>query len=155
MFLKNNLLKINQMKTLIITLVNLLPLISNGQAHLGSTLSDIKGFYPEKEFSVEYTDDGTKIASAEMPFGTFYYVFNRETGFSDMCLQIPDDMEALNAQVEIYNRKYVIVSERSWKAYLEGGGIMKIDLEYDEDMKYYLFLYTHLSERTNYRTTDL
>jgi hypothetical protein len=37
-------------------------------------------------------------------------------------------MTALNAQVEIYTKKYVIVSETSWKAYLEGGGIMEIDL---------------------------
>lgn len=155
MFLKDNPLNIHKMRALIIATVILLPFFSNGQAHLGSTLSDIKGRYPGKEFTVELTNDGTKIASAEMPFGTFYYVINQETGLTEMCLQVPDDLYALNAQVEIYNRKYVIVSEKSWKAYLEGGGIMKIDLTYDEDLETYLFLYTELSNQQNFRTTEL
>jgi hypothetical protein len=155
MSLKDKPLNINQMKTLIIAIVILLPFLSNGQAHLGSTFSDIKGRYPGKEFSIKLADDGTKIASADMTFGTFYYVFNQETGLTVMCLQVPDDMKALNTQVEIYNKKYVIVSDRSWKAYLEGGGIMKIDLEYDEDLKSYLFLYTDLSEPTKFRTSEL
>jgi len=51
-------------------------------------------------------------------------------------------MTALNAQVEVYNKKYVIVSETSWKAYLEGGGIMKINLTFDEKNKLYIFYYT-------------
>lgn len=143
------------MRTIIIATVILLPFFSNAQAHLGSTLSEIKGRYPGKEFSMTVTDDGSKIVSAEMPFGTFYYVLNPETQLSDMCLQIPNDMEALNAQVEIYNKKYVIVSETSWKAYLEGGGIMIIDLTYDKELKSYLFLYTELSKQQNYRTTEL
>jgi len=52
-------------------------------------------------------------------------------------------MTALNAQVEIYNKKYVIISETSWKAYLEGGGLMKINLTYDKDYKIYVFSYTN------------
>jgi hypothetical protein len=50
-------------------------------------------------------------------------------------------MTALNAQVENYNKKYVIVSETSWKAYLDGGSIMRINLVYDEENKTYFFTY--------------
>ena len=130
------------MKNLIIAIISLIPLFGNGQAHLGSTLTDIKVLYPQKEFSVEYTDDGSLTAQTDMPYGTFIYFFDKETELSRLCIQLPDNMVALNAQVEIYNRKYVIVSETSWKAYLEGGGIMEIKLTYDEDLKTYVFIYT-------------
>jgi hypothetical protein len=45
--------------------------------------------------------------------------------------------------VEIYNKKYVIISENSWKAYLEGGGMLKINLEYNEKQKIYIFYYSN------------
>lgn len=131
------------MKKLIFALILMLPLIGNAQAHLGSTLTDIKALHPDKEFTVKYTDDGIKYAYASMYYGTFFYYFDKETGLSNLCLQIPDNMTALNAQVEIYNKKYVIISETSWKAYLEGGGLMKINLTYDEDLENYVFIYTN------------
>lgn len=130
------------MKKLIFALILMLPLLGKAQAHLGSTLTDIKAMHPEKVFTVDYTNDGTKYAITDMPLGTFVYYFDAETGLSNFCMQIPNDMTALNTQVEIYNKKYVIVSETSWKAYLEGGSIMKINLTYDEENKLYVFTYT-------------
>lgn len=131
------------MKHLIVALILSIPFLSNAQAHLGSTLSEIKAMHTDKIFTTDYTNDGTKYASVEMPLGTFIYYFDGETGLSNLCIQIPNDMKALNTQVEIYNRKYVIVSETSWKAYLEGGGLLKIDLEYKEAQKLYVFYYTN------------
>ena len=136
------------MKTLYLLLIALLPVISNAQAHLGSTLTEIKEMYPGKRFNIDYADNGTKYASASMPLGTFVYYFEKESGNSRFCLQIPDDMKALNAQVEIYNNKYVIESETSWKAYLDGGGIMRINLSYNKDYKTYLFMYTQMETST-------
>lgn len=101
------------MKKIIFALILMLPLIGNAQAHLGSTLTDIKALHPDKVFKVDYTNDGTKYAYTDMPLGTFFYYFDSETGLTNLCLQIPDDMTALNTQVEIYNKKYVIVSETS------------------------------------------
>ena len=131
------------MKRLIFALIVMLPLIGKAQAHLGSTVADIKALHPDKVFTTKYSNDGTKYIYTDMPFGTFYYYFDKETGLSNLCLQIPDNMTALNAQVETYNKKYVIVSETSWKAYLEGGGLMKIKLSYEEDIKSYVFSYTN------------
>lgn len=131
------------MKKLIFALLIVLPFIGKAQAHLGSSLADIKARYPDKFFKIEYTNDGTKYTTAEQPYGTFIYYFDKETGLTNLCIQIPDNMTALNAQVEVYNKKYVIVSETSWKAYLEGGGIMKINLTYDEENKIYTFYYTN------------
>lgn len=131
------------MKTLIVILIALIPFFGKSQAHLGSTLSEIKTIYPDKIFTTNYTTDGTKYASVDMPLGTFFYYFDNETGQSYLCIQVPYDMKSLNNQVEIYNRKYVIVSENSWKAYLEGGGMLKIDLEYKEAQKLYVFYYNN------------
>lgn len=130
------------MKNLILAMILLIPFLGRAQAHLGSTLNEIKNTHPEKEFTVEKLDDGTLVAETNMPLGTFLYFFDNETGLSNLCVQVPDDLTALNTQVEIYNKKYVIISETSWKAYLEGGGVMRIHLNYDEDIKNYIFTYT-------------
>ena len=118
-------------------------LTSKAQAYLGSSLKDIKAKHPYKVFTIDFTTSGTKFASAKMDYGTFYYYFDKETELSNYCMQIPDNITALNAQVEIYNKKYVIVSETSWKAYLDGGGILKINLVYDKEYKLYNFQYTN------------
>lgn len=131
------------MKKLIFALIVILPFLGNAQAHLGETPSGIKALHPDKTFTEDYTKDGQKYISAEMYYGTFVYYFNKETGLSDFCIQIPHNMTALNAQVEIYNKKYVIISETSWKAYLEGGGLLKINLKYEEDYKIYVFSYVN------------
>lgn len=131
------------MLKLIFTFIVFLPLFGIAQAHLGSTLADIKAIHPVKNFQIKYTSSGQMYASAEMYYGEFVYYFDKETGLSTACIQIPDNMSSLNAQVETYNKKYVILSETSWKAYLEGGGLMKIDLTYDEEYKIYVFSYSN------------
>ena len=131
------------MKKVIFALIVLLPLLGKAQAHLGSTLAEIKASHPDKDFKIDYTKTGQKYAQAEMYYGTFVYYFDNETGLSNYCIQMPNNMTALNSQVEIYNKKYVIISEKSWKAYLEGGGLMNINLSYDEDFKIYFFSYTN------------
>ena len=118
-------------------------MLGYAQAHLGASLSDIKELHSDKVFKIDYTNQGQKYASAEMNYGTFVYYFDNETGLSNYCLQIPDNITALNAQVEVYNKKYVIISEKCWKAYLEGGGLMNINLTYDEEGEFYFFSYTN------------
>lgn len=131
------------MKKLIFALIVLFPLVGKAQAHLGVSLAELKEKYPAKTFTTAYTDDGTKYVSAEMLLGTFVYYFDKENGLTYFCIQIPNNMTDLNTQVEIYNKKYVIISETSWKAYLEGGGLMRINLVYDEENKSYYFRYTN------------
>ena len=130
------------MKNLIFALILMFPLIGNAQAHLGSTEKEIRNLYPDKIFEVGYTDDGQKYISAFMIYGTFVYYFDKESGHSNLCIQVIDNMIYLNGQVEIYNKKYVIVSDTEWKAYLEGGGLLKIKLEYNAENKIYVFYYT-------------
>ena len=141
------------MKTLFKILIIFLPLFSQGQAHLGYSLSELKAIHPDKEFGVGNTDDGISYTYTSMPLGVFCYYFSNETNVSKLCIQIPDDLRSLNSQIEIYNNKYVIESNTSWKAYLEGGGVMKIILSYDEENETYIFIYTNWSEFSQEPTT--
>lgn len=128
---------------ILISITTLFPFIAKSQANLGATLSEIKAYHPDKTFTTDITKDGTKYAYTEMPLGLFYYYFDNTTDLSYLCVQLPFDMKSLNTQVEIYNKKYVIISENSWKAYLEGGGMLKINLEYNEKQKIYIFYYSN------------
>lgn len=130
------------MKRIILFLSMMFPFMASAQAHLGESITGLRQRYPGKEFKFEVTNEGVVYVMAEQTLGYFAYFFDQETGLTYMCMQIPYNMQALNAQVEIYNKKYVIVSETSWKAYLEGGGIMKINLNYNEEKGSYLFIYT-------------
>jgi hypothetical protein len=130
------------MRKLFLIVVAFLPLLTFGQAHLGLSESEIKNKYPEKSFETDYTDEGQKYISTFMIYGTFVYYFDKETGLSSSCIQVVDELPYLNGQVEAYNKKYVIISDTKWKAYLEGGGIINIELVYKEEYKLYVFYYT-------------
>jgi hypothetical protein len=130
------------MKKLIFILILVLPFLGKAQAHLGVTLASIKELYPDKKFKVwSYNGDSSRCASTDMSYGNFTYYFGND-GLSFMCTLVPKSLTALNAQVENYNKKYVILSETSWKAYLEQGEIMKINLEYMKEQKENVFFYT-------------
>lgn len=122
-----------------------LMLVSNfiyAQAHLGATEKEIREIHNDKTFETGYTDGGEKYISAFMKYGTFFYYFDKETGYSNFCMQVIDELPYLNGQVEAYNNKYVIISDTEWKAYLEGGVVLNIKLKYNEEHKVYVFYYT-------------
>jgi|SRR5690554_2344554 len=131
------------MKKLFFLLILMLPLVGKAQAHLGSTEEEIRELYSEKTFEVGYTAEGEKYISTFMFYGTFLYYFDKETGFSNFCMQVINEIPYLNGQVEAYNKKYVIVSDTEWKAYLEDGSILKIKLDYNEEYEVYVFYYTN------------
>jgi hypothetical protein len=129
------------MKKLLFLLIVFLPILSNAQAHLGSTEKEIRDLHSDKTFEIGYSDDGEKYIHTFMIYGTFFYYFDKETGLSNFCMQIVDKMPYLNGQVEAYNKKYVIISDTKWKAYLEGGGVLNIILSYNEKLEAYVFYY--------------
>jgi hypothetical protein len=128
---------------ILIAITTLFPFIAKSQANLGTTLSEIKADNPGKTFTTDVTKEGTKYAYADMQLGVFYYYFDNTTNLSYLCLQVPYNLKSLNTQVELYNKNYVTISENSWKAYLEGGGTLKINLEYHEKQKIYIFYYSN------------
>lgn len=130
------------MKKLLFLLIAFIPLFSIGQVHLGANMANIKAMYPNNTFKTESTVDSITFISTKMQYGTFFYYFDKVTGLSNTCIQIPNNMKDLNTQVEIYNREYVEISDISWKAYIEGGRILKILLSYETKINKYVFSYS-------------
>ena len=130
------------MKKFLISLFLLIPPVLKSQAHIGASFSELRGKFPDKKFEISYTDEGTKYTSAEQPLGLFIYYLN-DANITIGCIQIPWSLESMSAQIEIYNKKYVILSENSWRAYLEGGSTMNIKLEYNRESEVYIFYYTY------------
>lgn len=120
-----------------------MPILCSAQAHLGDSYSSLQSRYPDIELQIEFTDEGRPYTMIDHLLGTFIYYFDSETYLTDLCVQVPNDMQDLNTQIEIYNNKYVVLSETTWKAYLEGGGKMNIELIYNEEYETYLFYYTY------------
>jgi hypothetical protein len=129
-------------KKILFLIIILVPILSNAQAHLGSTEKEIRDLHSDKTFEIGYNNDGEKYISSFMYFGTFIYYFDKDTKLSNYCIQIVDKINYLNGQVEAYNKKYVIISDSEWKAYLEGGNILKIKLTYNEEHNFYIFNYS-------------
>ena len=48
------------MKKLLFLLIIVLPILSNAQAHLGSTEKEIRDLHSDKTFEIGYTDNGEK-----------------------------------------------------------------------------------------------
>lgn len=120
----------------------MMPLFCMSQAHLGSTESEIESEHSDKIFNTGHTSSGKKYIYTDFDYGTIFYYINDTTHVSDLCIQRPKDMAAVNTLVQLYNNKYVITSRVTWTAYLEGGGIMYITLKYIDDDKIYVFGYS-------------
>ena len=128
------------MKKILLLLALTATIFVKAQAHIGVTFGDLKSYYPNKVFTYGYLSNGLMYVSTNFEHGTFYYYFN-EVGTTYLCCQVPYTSLDVNAQAEIYNRKYTINSTNSWTAYLDNGGIMNIKLRYDNEMQTYVFTY--------------
>lgn len=126
----------------IMFLLLMLPLLGRAQAHLGMTESEIKSEHPGLTFTSDVTTKGVRYTSVDMAYGTFFYYFDNN-GISNYNIQIPYQMKDVNAQTEIYNNKYVILNDHSWKAYVNNGGLIYISLDYYVDSKLWVFSYSN------------
>jgi hypothetical protein len=129
------------MKKLLFVILFLIPFLCDAQIHLGLRLSELQELYPEDKFIIELNDSGTKYTSFEGDFGTYVYYFDKETHQINYMIKIMENVGGLNAQVEVFNKQYVIISDTSWRAYLEEGKIIKIKLLYNKELKASYFEY--------------
>jgi hypothetical protein len=139
-FINNKTLKV---KKIISILIIAFPLICHAQAYFGISLDELKEIYPDHDFKISYNKEGVKWTTVDESLGTYVYYFDKTTDLIVFCTQVPDDLESLNKQIEIYNKMYVVISDTHWKAYLEGGKTMDIVLHYLEDIDTYAFFYTN------------
>lgn len=114
--------------------------VIGAQARLGSTSKEIRSEFSAKEHGLKSGNfcDGTFYIQITTNLATVIYYFDKSM-ICCMTLIAPDDIGALNYYVELYNKSYVIISSRKWRAYLENG-IADIDLVYPEDGGYYFYL---------------
>ncbi len=129
-------------KKILLLFILFLPILIRAQVHIGFTEAEIKKLHSDKTFETGFTDYGAKYTASFMHYGTFFYWFDKQNRRSIFCTQVIEHIPYLNAQVEVYNKKYVILSDTEWKAYLEDGEILNIRLKYDESIKKYVFYYT-------------
>jgi hypothetical protein len=132
------------MKILMLTLFLLsYPLKINAQSRIGSSLSEIKSEFPNSKFNIEYKvlTDTSSLYTVRDELITCIYLFAHSKCTSTFI--IPQTSIVLKNYVEEYNSKYVIVSDKQWKAYL-GNGICRIDMEFPKNGNLPFFLWTRI-----------
>jgi hypothetical protein len=128
------------MKTLYLIAFLFLPFLVCAQARLGSTYADLVQEYSDQYLEIRYANDGTPYTIVNFSFGSAAHYFN-ENFLVKKSILIPYTIKDLNSIIQVYNDKYVVLSETAWKAYVDGGGIINITLTYNEDTNHYIFHY--------------
>ena len=113
----------------------------SAQARLNKSEAEIRESFSEISFREGETKDGIKYLMGEFSRGIFIYYFD-EFGYSNLNLMVPYNIESVNEQVEIYNSKYVIINKTSWRAYLDNGMIMSIEMIFDDELQKFVFKYS-------------
>lgn len=129
------------MKFLYTSLIVLLFSIAGlAQARLGSTQQEIKREFWEAKYkySRDVTDDGIPFSTITTNFSVVIYYFDQD-GICTLTLILPDNQAYLNAYVENYNDRYVVVSNTEWKMYSKYG-VCKIKLHFGEDAYYFSWM---------------
>lgn len=129
------------MKKLIVLLL-MLPLLGRAQAHIGLTDSQIRAEHSSITFTQGSTEEGVPFIISDLELGEFYYYFDIN-GYCDFVIQVPYTMKSVNGITELYNKKYVIINDREWKAYLDDGSIIYVLLQYNVNLKSWIFAYNN------------
>jgi hypothetical protein len=124
-------------KLIITTICTIIATIAVAQSRLGSTQDQIRSEFWEKRHEMQsgYDKDGNAYTSIRTRNSTVFYYFNT-AGDCTATFIIPDNQGALNFYVELYNSRYVIVSNRHWKMY-SSSGIAEVKLIYLDNGHYY------------------
>lgn len=114
---------------------------SRSQALIGFNMSDVRKEYPSVNW--EYGKWGESNEYQTMSFednsiATIYY-FN-EKGICFSTAIIPKSQGILQAMIERYNSRYVIVDDTHWKFYTNGG-VLKSYLKMTDENVYYFYWY--------------
>ena len=129
-------------RTLLTILFAITSVIVFGQARLGSTASEIRSEFWESSYNLKsgYDDDGDYYITITTERATVAYYFKSDK-VCYLTAIIPNNQDALNFYVELYNKQYVVVSATQWKMY-SNNGIANINLIYPEGGGYY-FLWSN------------
>lgn len=107
------------MKKLLIAAFMFCGTLSYSQARLGSTWLDIYSEFKEYSPETRTTDDGELLMVVSWDkIRNYYYFTDKRQCYRTVIYPTTDG--ALNGLVEIYNKRYVIVSNTEWRMYSNG-----------------------------------
>lgn len=107
------------MKKLLIAAFVFCGTLSYSQARLGSSWLDIYSEFKEYSPETRTTDDGELLMVVSWDkIRNYYYFTDKRQCYRTVIYPTTDG--ALNGLVEIYNKRYVIVSNTEWRMYSNG-----------------------------------
>lgn len=129
------------MKNIFLVTALLVTIILKAQAHFGVTEQKLYAFHPASIWYEDYTAAGRRFVFFENSAGQWRYFFDPVTKLTNFCMLVPSSIGQVNALVEGYNKRYVIISQKCWDEYLENGSIIRITLIFDPIEKTNVFTY--------------
>ena len=121
------------MKKIILTIMfAITSCIVFGQARLGYSAADINSEFSDISYNLKngYDKNGDYYIFIKLERASVLYNFDSNKVCTSSII-VPENDSALNFFVEMYNKKYVIISPTSWKMY-SSQGISDIELIYPE-----------------------
>lgn len=107
---------------------------------LNATQKEIRSMFPSVRFDNFASNNGTPVLERAYNDEYIFYYFDEDGNCFEVFEQ-PTTQGRVNQLAELYNKKYVITSNRSWTAYLDGGAINYIKMIYIKDTGKFAFTY--------------
>ena len=122
---------------LLVTLFAFISTITFSQSRLNYSADEIRQEFSSSQYNLKssYDKDGNYFISILTGNSTIYYYFNANK-ICKLTFIVPDNQGALNAYVETYNNRYVIISPTQWKMYTNNG-VAEVKLVYNVNGGYY------------------
>ena len=110
------------MKKLTLFLLMLIPMKGISQAKIGYNPSELRAEFPSANWTYskwgEYGNQNMVMSWSSENILTNYF-FN-EDNITIICTIVPLNQSTLQAVVEIYNKRYVIIDSNTWRFYSDG-----------------------------------
>lgn len=126
-------------KILLVFILALCSTMAFSQSRLGYSESEIRNEFWETRYNLKsnYDKSGNYYISIFTETATVFYYFDTNKDCI-ITFIVPDNQGALNAFVETYNTRYVIVSPTEWKMY-SNAGVSQIKLVYKDNRYFFMW----------------
>ena len=128
------------MKKLVLLALFAIPIFCHAQIILGHTISFLQSKFSDGIISIRTDDSGKQSCDMIYENSDYFYYFD-EAGECIRVVEIAFSNEKVNQQVDLFNKKYVSLSETHWKVYLNNGAYMDIYFNYNREIDKYVFMY--------------
>lgn len=129
------------MKKLLIILLVILPWLSKAQSLFGFSPSEIREKRPGVEWTYNKWGDNKELLTmsfrADQLHVTYFFDASNKSVFT---IVIPLTKGSLQAMIEVYNKRYIIIDNYNWK-YYDTGSIYHCLLKQDETDGSYFFIW--------------